>query len=282
MRHVLPRLAAVCKVAVAVTLLAALTTAAVPGWQPYRVRPGDTLWGLARRHHTTVATLAQANHVAGSLIYAGALLLVPAGGGPPVGPKPVAERLSYYLVRPGDTLTAVAIRFHTTLAVLARQNHLTADLQIDIGQRLMVPYQVATAPAFAGRFEPSESAVETLVASEARRLGVDPALALAVAYQESGFQEAVVSHTGAVGVMQIEPATARWLSSLVGRPLDMTNAQDNVFAGVTLLHLLLRVANVRDAVAGYYQGLGSVLLFGMSRDTRHYVADVLALRARFR
>ena len=47
------------------------------------------------------------------------------------------------------------------------------------------------------------------------------------------------------------------------------------------LRLLTRAAPTRVAIAGYYQGLASVRQRGMYRDTRAYVANVLALRARF-
>ncbi len=264
-------------------------TAAAPGWVPYRLQWGDTLWGLARSHHTTVAAIRAANHLSGDLIRSGALLLLPGTGGSGAAAAPVsAVPGRTYLVRAGDTLTAVAARFHTTLGALARANHLPASLQIDIGQRLVVPGapDAAAAPAAAPAPAPapahSRPAVAALIRATAVANGVDPDLALAVAWQESGFQQRVRSGTGAIGVMQLEPATDQWLSFLLGRPLDPYRLADNVLAGVHLLHLLLVAAPVPVALAGYYQGLGSVLAHGMSPDTRRYVADVLALRARFR
>jgi len=122
-----------------------------------------------------------------------------------------------------------------------------------------------------------------MIRRTAHQLGLDPALALAVAQQESGFQQSVVSGAGALGVMQVLPSTGRWLSrEVVGRPLDLTRTRDNIIAGVALLRLLTRAAPVPQAVAGYYQGLSSVRRNGMYPQTRQYVRSVLALRQRWR
>jgi soluble lytic murein transglycosylase-like protein len=135
----------------------------------------------------------------------------------------------------------------------------------------------------AGRPAPSRLAVRLLIRSTARAVGVDPALALAVAQQESGFQQRVVSPADAIGVMQVLPSTGRWVgNAVVGRPLDLLDVEDNVLAGVTLLRVLGRAAPTPQAVAGYYQGLASVRRNGMLPDTRRYVANVLRLRARWR
>jgi len=67
------------------------------------------------------------------------------------------------------------------------------------------------------------------------------------------------------------------------RPLSATSADDNVRAGSLYLARLLRDTggDVRLAAAAYYQGLWSVRNRGMFDDTRRYVDNVLALRARF-
>ena len=72
------------------------------------------------------------------------------------------------------------------------------------------------------------------------RSGVDPALARAVAYQESGFQAHLVSPADAVGAMQVLPGTADWMSRYAGRRLDVLDPADNALAGVLLLRTLLR------------------------------------------
>ena len=118
---------------------------------------------------------------------------------------------------------------------------------------------------------------------KARANGVDPALALAVSYQESGWNMHVVSVANAVGAMQVIPSTTEWISGVVGRRLNPLDPHDNATTGVVLLKILTQTAgDDRTAIAGYYQGLRSVRERGMYPDTRRYVANVMSLRARFR
>ncbi|MEO6711872.1 MAG: lytic transglycosylase domain-containing protein, partial [Mycobacteriales bacterium] len=114
--------------------------------------------------------------------------------------------------------------------------------------------------------------------------GVDPHLALALAWQESGFQQDVVSSAGAIGAMQVMPDTGRWMSrNIVGRPLNLSKVEDNVIAGVRFLALLLRMTSTQKAaLAGYYQGLASVKNNGEYASTKSYVSNILVLQRRFR
>jgi len=115
-----------------------------------------------------------------------------------------------------------------------------------------------------------------------RTYGVDPRLVRAIAYWESGLNNALVSRAGARGVMQVTPATWDYVETvLVGRPIPDT-AVGNVHVGVAFLHQLLREfrGDERLAVAAYFQGPGSVRRRGLLRPTRHYVTGVLALRSR--
>jgi soluble lytic murein transglycosylase-like protein len=114
--------------------------------------------------------------------------------------------------------------------------------------------------------------------------GVPPALAEAVAWQESGWNNDVVSNVGAVGVMQIVPSTWLWIDRYLtpSSPLGTASAVENIRAGVLLLRQLLQLTGGDEqlAVAGYYQGLQSVRRYGMYPSTKQYVADVLALAQR--
>jgi soluble lytic murein transglycosylase-like protein len=122
-----------------------------------------------------------------------------------------------------------------------------------------------------------------MIRAIAARWHVDPKLALAVSWQESGFNMRVVSPVGAIGAMQVMPYTGAWLSeAVVHRKLNLFKASDNITAGVALLSVLTHSAkSVQQAVAGYYQGLQSVRDHGMYDSTKQYVANVMALRARF-
>ncbi len=285
-------------------LIGVAVTASVPGLISIRVHRGDTLSALARQHHTTVATLIALNHLPGNgnLIFAGQLLKVPGSAVQP-GNARTASRTAAYTVRAGDTLSGIAVARHTTLDWLRAHNRLDRRSLVFIGQRLVVPAPASSRPApgstFAGRTyppevvaaaarhraalaarpAPSRSAVRELIRATASRYGVDPALALAVAQQESGLQQRVVSPADAIGAMQVLPATADFVGSYVAhRRLDPLRAADNVTAGVGLLSVLTKTASADKAVAGYYQGLASVQRNGMYPDTKTYVRNILALR----
>jgi LysM repeat protein len=285
-------------------LVAGIATAGFPSWTWVTVHPGDTLTAIAHRYHTTVARLVQANNLPGSgnVIYAGARLKVPAAGGASTARAAYAS----YRVRPGDTVIGLAGRYHVRTDAILGANHLSANGMIRVGQVLRIPVTrtVSSTPdnTFAGRTYPdstvaraalhrsilasrslpSRSGVRDIIAAAARRQGVPASLALAVAYQESGFNPAVVSVADAIGAMQVIPSSGTWASAIVGRQLDLLNPYDNATAGVLLLRVLLASASsTQQAVAGYYQGLASVRRNGMYADTRQYVANVLALRSSF-
>ena len=290
--------------------LTAVVTAGAPNL--LRIHRGDTLWQIARDHHTTVARLIALNHLPGNgLIIAGQTLQLPGTAGPTTTPTtttPTTRRTTTvgYVVRPGDNLTVLAHRFGTTPWALAARNHLRGDL-IAIGQRLtyrttrvvrsgspVVPAgsgvagSVAASAAahraeLATRSVPSQDAERRLIRQAAQRNHVDPSLALAVAYQESGFQQRVVSPVDAIGVMQVLPSTGRALSRAYGRSFDLMQACDNIDAGVLLLReLLASTRSQSGALAGYYQGLGSITVQGLLPQTHGYIRNITFLQRLFR
>jgi soluble lytic murein transglycosylase-like protein len=126
---------------------------------------------------------------------------------------------------------------------------------------------------------PTRGQIRSMIITTSKRYGVDPELALAVSWQESGWKQRVVSPANAIGAMQVIPSTGRFASSVVDRKLDLLKPQDNVTAGVVLLDRLTGAAQLDIAVAGYYQGLGAVRRNGMYPDTKLYVKNVLRIKA---
>ncbi|MCU1594887.1 MAG: Peptidoglycan-binding LysM [Frankiales bacterium] len=284
-------------------LLTAVVTAGAPS--VIHLKSGDTLSALARRHHTTVAALQKANHLRGTKIYAGELLRIPGNATPTVASRPRASRTvkHVYTVRSGDNLTRLARRFHTTNAGLTKINRLRTST-VFVGQHLIYATTTTThsTATNAGRpisgtvqrsaaqhrarlratHLPSKATVRAMVTASARRHGVPPAFALALAYQESGFQQRVVSPVDAIGVMQVLPSTGRSLARMHGRRYDLLKASDNIEAGVTLLRDLLDATGTQaKAMAGYYQGLGSVRRIGVLPQTKAYVRSIGMLQKRF-
>ena len=298
-------------------LLAALVTAGAPGWASYVIKRGDTLSEIAARYHTTVAELIRANDLAGNgnLIYAGQQLSVPgAKSASQAAPKPskastrTVTTVKKYRVVAGDSLIRIAKKYGVSTTVVRERNHLPRSGMVRLGEVLEIPvtttvttttkatsaapntfagrtYPNAVAEAaahnrstLASRSVPSKASTKTLIARTAKKVGVDPELALAVAWQESGWNHRRVSVANAIGVMQVIPATGEWMSSVVGRKLNLLKIEDNVLAGVMLLKVLKAQASEPQAIAGYYQGLRSVKERGMFTDTKRYVANVQAIK----
>jgi N-acetylmuramoyl-L-alanine amidase len=267
-----------------------IASAAAPPAQSavVRVAPGDTLGAIAARHGTTVAALVRANRLADPhRIVAGTVLRLPASSRSAAGPGP-ARSAGRYRVRPGDTLGAIAARHGVAVAALVRANGLRDPNRLIAGRVLRIPSRGGTgappaaAPSAPSPRPPTRAAVGPMIDAAAARHGVDPALARAVAWQESGWNQAAVSHAGALGVMQLMPLTAGWIATdILRRPVNPRSAADNIEAGVAYLAWLQRqTGDVSTALAAYYQGINSVRARGWFTDTRAYVRNVLALRGR--
>ena len=109
--------------------------------------------------------------------------------------------------------------------------------------------------------------------------GVDPRLARATAWMESGFQPHVVSSVGALGVMQLLPGTWKWVDEVLLGTTTPRTYDGNIRAGVRYLRWLHDQfqGDRRLALAGYYQGAQAVRDRGLFDDTKRYVAVILRL-----
>jgi soluble lytic murein transglycosylase-like protein len=199
-----------------------------------------------------------------------------------------------YEVRPGDTLSGLAARSRVPVAQMAFMNGLDASKPLLAGTLLKLPTGApvtASAPAPARTIvsaAPPAASPGRLSASQigsiAAQHGAPGSLATAIAWQESGFNNGMLSGANARGVMQILPGTWQWVQANLARThLDPASPTDNVRAGSLYLADLMRQTNGDPAMAAaaYYQGLSSVRRIGMLPETRRYVANVMALRARF-
>jgi N-acetylmuramoyl-L-alanine amidase len=301
--------------AIALLIPASSAQAAVP----HTVQPGETLWSIAATNNLTTRTVAAFNGLSeDSQVVLGSTIMIPdavegyaalqqAGIVPAeparaAAPTPAEATAApapqgAYTVRPGDTLSALAAQTGTSAEAMAAMNGLDPNGLLLAGTVLKLPGG-APAPAQASTPEPAATVVPpadpaptpqhvsaTDVQNAAAAHGVSPSLAAAIAYQESGFNNAMVSPANARGVMQVMPGTWDYVQeNLAGaQQLDPRSAHDNVHAGVLYLKRLLTDAGGDEnaAIAGYYQGLASVRERGMYDDTQRYVANVQALRGRF-
>jgi LysM repeat protein len=193
---------------------------------------------------------------------------------------PRSTKLARYRVRNGDTLTAIAQRYKVSIRKLASLNRLDPNRMILVGARLSVPIRVVPTPHTAVVTNPYE--VRTSLDRWASHYAVDPHLARALAWMESGYQNSVVSSVGAQGVMQLLPVTWSYVENiLLGQKVPHT-VDGNVRIGVAYLHHLLDEfgGDERMALAAWYQGARAVKQRGLYGETKTFVANVLALKQR--
>ncbi len=301
-------------------------TDSASGARVHVVRAGETLSGIAATYQVGLSTLFALNNLSGdTLIHPGQSIKT--GGASQSAPTPAAQQAGGgYVIRAGDTLTAIAAQHEITVAALAAANGTTANGTIYAGKSLTIP-GVATASSDLATLAPSSSApadlpadqqvsntflhytypdavvgdanrnkaallaapspsqgeMRELVANTAASMGVNPALALAFAEQESSFNHQSVSPANAIGTMQVIPDSGEWASGLVGRQLNLLDPHDNVTAGLAIIRALHQGAATEDeAIAGYYQGQYSVSINGLFPDSVDYVAGVKAKREMYR
>jgi LysM repeat protein len=277
----------------------ASTAAATPApFGGYRVRLGDSLSAIAAEHGVSLTQLAAVNGLsAGGTLIAGTSLRLPGAGAStqsassaPAGAATTRSAGGHGVV-PGETLTGIAAANGVTPAALAAANGLAPNAFVIAGTNLKVPAAGGSTTATAATNVPSAGAATgspgrltaAQIGSIAAANGAPASLASAIAWQESGFNNAMVSVANARGIMQVMPSTWTYVQNELGAGrLDPASPTDNVRAGSVLLaHLLRDTGDPATAIAAYYQGLGSVRRIGMLPETRRYVANVLALRARF-
>jgi N-acetylmuramoyl-L-alanine amidase len=276
---------------------------------PHTVQEGETLWSIAAANNLTTRTVAAYNGLSeDSHVVLGSTIQVPtvaegaaalqqtgtAAAAPQQSAAPAP--MGGYTVRAGDTLSALAAQAGTTVEAMAAMNGLDPNGLLIEGTVIKLPTG-APAPAQAAAPEPAQQVVPQAdpaptparvtaadVQNVAAAHGVSPSLAAAIAWQESGFNNAMVSSANARGVMQVMPGTWDYVQqNLASGTLDPNSPTDNVHAGVLYLKRLLTDAGGDEnaAIAGYYQGLSSVRERGMYEDTQRYVENVQALRSRF-
>jgi soluble lytic murein transglycosylase-like protein len=301
----------------AIATFAALATLAGPAdaYVGHTVGQGETLWSIAAANGMSTAALAAANGVSPtSHVVLGSTIQIPSAGQAGTAVQGATAQLSSappqqaaaaapppagsYVVRAGDSLSAIAGRAGVSTSQLAWMNGLDPARVLLTGTVLKLPPESAPAaaagapaPAPPQRVVPAAPPNPTPahvsasdIAGVAAQEGVSGSLAQAIAWQESGFNNGAVSSANARGVMQIMPGTWSWINeTLAPRALDPSSALDNVHAGALYLRQLLRDTggDPAAAAAAYYQGLGSVREHGVLPETQRYVSNVMALRSRF-
>ncbi|MDR3143406.1 MAG: LysM peptidoglycan-binding domain-containing protein [Puniceicoccales bacterium] len=153
----------------------ALEALAIDG--KYTVRPGDTLFKIAQRHATTVASLKSVNHLRNDRILVGKVLKIPSQAETAAAcsasrktefikhkdPAPLAQAYSdangSYTVKRGDSLFSIAKKTGTTFSELQELNHISDPKNLQIGQKLLIH---PAGPSTETTFTETTQALETV------------------------------------------------------------------------------------------------------------------------
>jgi len=260
--------------AVAVTSLGPAIAFAL---QDHTVQPGETLSGIAAQYGVPVDQLAAENGITDpNLIFVGQQITI---GSAVAAAAPAPLAAASYTVTDGDTLSAIAAQYGVTVDVLVQANNLTDPNTVFAGELLAIPQQSAPAP---GSLHPE---VEPILRAAEVEFGLPRGLLRALAWQESGWQQGIVSSAGAVGVTQILPDTATWAIAVLG--MDAHNWQnsvrDNARLGAAVLAFYLHRTGGNElmALAAYYQGWRSVQTSGVFHETKLYADNIIAMSSLF-
>ncbi|HLH63592.1 MAG TPA: transglycosylase SLT domain-containing protein [Ktedonobacteraceae bacterium] len=160
-----------------------------------------------------------------------------------------------YSVRWGDTLSGIALRYHTTWQKLASYNHLA-------NPNLIYPYQTICIPgngsggsgygSGSGGFLPKSQYV-AIARQDASNAGISPNLFVRQINQESGFNPWAVSPAGAIGIAQFMPATAASMGINPHDPIQSLRAAARLMASYAYQY-----GNYAKALGAYNAGPGTV------------------------
>ena len=209
------------------------------------------------------------------------------------GSASAIERVRTHVVVAGDTLTGVALRYDVALRDIWAMNPKLVSKSggIRIGTRLRVPIvDRLTKLPLTLRVNRDRLRLRPLIRKWSAANDIPADLVEATLYLESGWNQARVSSTGAVGVGQLMPATAAFIKNgLIGAragglALDERRPEDNIRMSARYLRFLLKLhgGDPTSALHAYYQGIGSITAHGLYSDTRNYAAAIQSLRVRFR
>ncbi len=235
------------------------------------VQPGDTLSNIAKSYGVSITQLASANGMSpGDLLLIGRHLTIPGQGSSSrsassvaSSSRPLASSTSSGSGSPSDAPPAADPNFCKTFTPQA-------------GPRGVLPSLLTASP--------DRLSLRPLFVQWARYYGIRPELLEAIAWQESGWQQGVVSSASAVGIGQILPATAQFVSGqLVGENLNINSVNDNLRMSAAYLSYLGRRegGNLCRTVASYYEGAQNMQTYGVFDITEPYVASVEALIPEF-
>jgi soluble lytic murein transglycosylase-like protein len=190
-------------------------------------------------------------------------------------------------VQPGDSLSVIAKRFLVATSDLAAANNITNPDRVLIGDVLTIPVPKVKAssklpPTLLAH--PEHLALLPVFEQWSQAYNVPTDLLEALAWMESGWQNDAVSLVSARGIGQLTPATVDFVNTrLLRLDLDPGVPEDNIrMASRYVAYLMGRTGgDLRQTLAAYYQGYGSLQKYGVLPVTALYIDDILALQPLF-
>jgi soluble lytic murein transglycosylase-like protein len=250
-------------VAVSLALLAGAGAAGF-ATHSYVVQPGDSLWAISRANGLSVAQLAAANNMnQNDLLLIGRQLQIPSNA----PSTPAAQSGQPGQSGPSASATGPAAANPWTFCATFTPQGGPWGVLPDLLQQ-----------------SPDRLALQPLFMKWARYYNLSLPLLEAVAWQESGWQQGVVSPVGAIGTGQIMPDTAKFITgNLVGVRLNINSVSDNIRMAAAFLAYLAGVEgnNQCATIAAYYEGPVNLSQYGVFAESQAYVASVEALLPRF-
>lgn len=107
-------------------------------WLRHKIKAGENLGILAKRHNTSVNALRQSNHLVNNNIQAGKFLLIPSTSSKLTETKTTTQKKHLYIVKKGDTIWNIARQFDVSSKDLAFWNNLSLSNALYPGQKLLI------------------------------------------------------------------------------------------------------------------------------------------------
>ena len=96
----------------------------------YIIKPGDTLYNIAKRYNTNVDEIKRINNLNNNMLKIGETILIPG-----------TSNYQTYVIRTNDTLEGIALRYNTTVENIMKANNLLTD-DVTVGQIILIPSRI--------------------------------------------------------------------------------------------------------------------------------------------
>ncbi len=96
----------------------------------YIIKPGDTLYNIAKRYNTNVDEIKRINNLNTNMLKIGETILIPG-----------TSNYQTYVIRTNDTLEGIALRYNTTVENIMKANNLLTD-DVTVGQIILIPSRI--------------------------------------------------------------------------------------------------------------------------------------------